>query len=391
MNWSGPAELKTQLSRYWERGELLRAALGAIPLFPLRLVLKSPSSRELGASFESVRQWSNELAAMPHVRIEWRQVRHRVQGLQRLPERVFVDGLDDALALTGRQAETQQFLDLAALARSTLPVLEPWLARRPLQALELARAWPKILKVVEWLVLHPRPRIYLRQADIPGVHSKFIEAHRAVLSELLDLALPAEAIAAERAGLGQFTERYGFLSKPARIRLRVLDPGIALIPGATCPDVKIDALSFQNLTIDLERVFITENEVNFLAFPPQPGAIVIFGAGYGWQALAQARWLSRLPIHYWGDIDTHGFAILDYLRGHFAHVESLLMDRQTLLAHEELWGEEPDQVLHDLTLLTREERELFDDLRDNRIARNLRLEQERIGYGWVMAALARIS
>ncbi len=391
MNWSGPAELKAQLSRLWERGELLRAALGSSSLFPLRLVLKSPSSGELSTRFEAVRQWAAELAAIPHIRIEWRSVRHRVQGLQRLPERVFVDCLDDALSLVSQRADAQRFLDLAALTRSALPVLESWLARRPLQALELARAWPKLIKVVEWMVLHPRPRIYLRQADIPGVHSKFIEAHRGVLAELLDLALPGEAIAADRAGLAKFTERYGFLGKPARIRLRVLDAAIALIPGATYPDLKIDALSFQNLKIDLKRVFITENEVNFLAFPPQPGAIVVFGAGYGWQALSQARWLRDLPIHYWGDIDTHGFAILDYLRGHFEHVESFLMDRKTLMAHAELWGEEPDQVLHDLALLTRDERELFDDLRDNRIARNLRLEQERIGYGWFTAALAKLS
>ena len=37
--------------------------------------------------------------------------------------------------------------------------------------------------------------------------------------------------------------------------------------------------------------------------------------------------------------------------------------------------------------LTAEERALYDDLRDHRIGRNLRLEQERIGYGWVASAL----
>ena len=63
------------------------------------------------------------------------------------------------------------------------------------------------------------------------------------------------------------------------------------------------------------RVFITENETNFLAFPPAADAMVVFGAGYGWEALARASWLHRCQLHYWGDIDTHGFAILDQLRG----------------------------------------------------------------------------
>jgi hypothetical protein len=241
--------------------------------------------------------------------------------------------------------------------------------------------------VVRWLADHPRPGIYLRQVDIPGVHSKFIEAHRAVLSELLDLALPPEVITAERTGVGQFAARYGFLDKPARIRFRVLDDRIRLLPGPTRPDITLDADSFAGLDLPLRRVFITENETNFLAFPPVAAAIVIFGAGYGWEALARAAWLACGAIHYWGDIDTHGFAILDQLRSRFESVASFLMDRDTLMAHEAYWGEETDPVLHDLPRLTVEERALFDDLRDSRIRKKLRLEQERVGFDWVTQAL----
>ncbi len=43
--------------------------------------------------------------------------------------------------------------------------------------------------------------------------------------------------------------------------------------------------------------------------------------------LAQAGWLARCQVYYWGDIDTHGFAILDQLRTHIPHARSLLMDR----------------------------------------------------------------
>ena len=131
----------------------------------------------------------------------------------------------------------------------------------------------------------------------------------------------------------------------------------------------------------LARVFITENETNFLAFPPVDKAIVIFGAGYGWEALARAQWLQRCPIHYWGDIDTNGFAILAQLRARFAHVESFLMDRATLLAHESLWGREDRPRAADSSRLTPDERSLYEDLRDHRIRPSLRLEQEYIGFG----------
>ena len=118
--------------------------------------------------------------------------------------------------------------------------------------------------------------------------------------------------------------------------------------------------------------------------------MVIFGAGYGFESLDRARWLGELRLHYWGDIDTHGFAILDALRARFGHVESFLMDRSTLLAFESLWGTEDSPIDRELPRLTAEERALYDDLRAERFGRHVRLEQERIGFGWVEETLARL-
>ena len=144
------------------------------------------------------------------------------------------------------------------------------------------------------------------------------------------------------------------------------------------------------LDLPVSRVFITENEVNFLAFPPVPHSMVIFGAGYGFEVLAGARWLQQREIYYWGDIDTHGFAILDQLRAQLPHVKSLLMDKATLLAHASQWGDEPQPLLRDLPRLTVEEHALFDELRDNRLRVGVRLEQERIGFGWLQQALTEL-
>jgi len=391
VNWTTASDLKQQLSRLWERGELLRAQIQETPAFPLRLPLKGPGSAEVTGQFEAVRRWIALLVAMPHLRIEWREVRHAVMGTQRLPQSLWIDSPEAAIAWLGRRREYECFAGLVALTRSRQPSLLGWLAKRPLQAVELAGKWPQLLDLVAWMQKHPRPGCLLRQVDVPGVHSKFIETHRAVLAELFDLVLPAEAIAGEHGGVGGFAARYGFLDKPVRIRFRLLDDRLRLLPGTAHPDVTLDAGSFAALAIPVRRVFITENETNFLAFPALPDSLVIFGAGYGWDALARARWLAGCTLHYWGDIDTHGFAILDQLRGRFAQVESFLMDRQTLMAHRALWGEEEKPALHDLPRLDASERALFDELRDNRIRRALRLEQERIGFHWVQAALARIA
>ena len=66
------------------------------------------------------------------------------------------------------------------------------------------------------------------------------------------------------------------------------------------------------------------------------------------------------------------------------------MDRETLMAHRNLWGQEPsmDRFAGELSRLTETEQSLFTDLKYNRLADGVRLEQERIGFGWLQRKLA---
>lgn len=252
----------------------------------------------------------------------------------------------------------------------------------------LAAEWPRLLDVAAWLRTRPRPGVYLRQVDIPGVHSKLIETHRSVLSDLFDLALPPSAVQTEAIGLAGFCNRYGFREKPLRVRFRILDPELALIPEVTDQDITLTHETFARLTLPVRRVFITENETNFLAFPAVTAGMVIFGVGYGAEMLAEAHWLSACHLYYWGDTDTHGFAILSQVRGILPGIQSFLMDEATLLRNRELWGREPRQ--HSalaLPRLTEEEQAVFQGLKQQRWALNLRLEQEHVPWPEVLSAL----
>lgn len=388
MSWTRPDDVRAQVRKLWDRGDILASLVTGEALFPLCLGLRAPSSAELSDRFDEVRTWIAELLAMPHCRIEMRAFRHRLLGANEVPDKACVDSLEDALALIGKRAEAAAFSALLDETRYRAPDLVAWLARRPLRALELSAAWSRLFDVVSWMRRHPRPGIFLRQADIPGVDTKFIEEHRGTLSDLLDLALPPDAIDRTASGRDGFARRYGFLEKPQRIRFRPLDARLALLPGGGRQDITLDADSFARLDPPVRRVFITENEVNYLAFPDVEGALLLFGSGYGWEALRDAAWLGRCRIQYWGDIDTHGFAILDQLRGLFPQVESFLMDRRTLEAFEPLWGFEERPAKHDLQRLNAEEQRLYDDLRRERIRPGLRLEQERVAFGWLARALS---
>ena len=66
------------------------------------------------------------------------------------------------------------------------------------------------------------------------------------------------------------------------------------------------------------------------------------------------------------------------------------MDRATLEQHRALWGQEPKQrrFLGQLDRLNAEENALFEDLRDNVLGERVRLEQERIDFGWVLQSIS---
>ncbi len=387
MTWTRQIDLRAQVQKLWDRGELLASYVTGQPLFPQRLGLKVPTSAEMTDRFDEVRSWIGDIKATSRCRVEMREFKHRVFGANSIPAEVWIDNLDDAVAFIGKRREFALFISLIEVTNKRQPKLLGWLAKRPLRGLELIDEWSRLLDVVAWLQTHPRPGMYIRQVDIPGVDSKFIEAHRGVFKELFDLALPPEAINTTASGVNQFATRYGFRDKPMRIRFRVLDPDRKLIPDVLEVDITLDADSFSRLNPDVENIFITENEINFLAFPQVKNSLVIFGEGYGFEMLSAAKWLARCRIYYWGDIDTHGFAILDQLRNRFDHVESLLMNRKTLLEFKTLWGQEPKQTVRDLPRLNSDERNLYDDLRDNRIRKNLRLEQEGISFGWIQSTL----
>jgi hypothetical protein len=137
-------------------------------------------------------------------------------------------------------------------------------------------------------------------------------------------------------------------------------------------------------------VFVIENDINCLSFPPAKDAMVIFGRGYGFEFLAGAFWLRTKKIWYWGDIDTHGFAILSQFREYFPESRSFLMDRNVLLKCRDRWSAETEQSAAVPSRLNEEEMRFFLDLKENKFGTSVRLEQELIPFDMVQAALEDI-
>jgi hypothetical protein len=137
------------------------------------------------------------------------------------------------------------------------------------------------------------------------------------------------------------------------------------------------------LTVEPRVAVIVENEISYLSVDVPEGGIVFWGKGFEVDSIGRLRWLAEADVLYWGDIDTHGFAILDRLRARLPRARSVLMDRETLLAHRDRWVTEDRPAKSVLTRLTLDEQDLYSELVRDGLGERVRLEQERIDWHWV--------
>ncbi|MEW5848972.1 MAG: DUF3322 domain-containing protein [Myxococcota bacterium] len=382
--WSTPEDLRAQVRRLWDSGQLLSARITGEALFPFRLKLKRPTHAELSSRFDDVRQWMRALEQGAGYRLEYAEVNLRPLGRNRVPQSAWIDDEETALRMLQRSSEASRFAEHAQATQQRFPTLQDWLARHPLVVVEHADAWGRILEVLTWFRANPLPGVYLRQVPVSGVDTKFVEQHSTLLAELLDQVLPPEAIRPEFKPARHFEQRYGLRPRPMLVRMRVLDERLSI---GGLRDLAAPAAELARVQLAVRHVFITENEVTGISFPDAPESVVVFGLGYNVERIAEIPWLENAELHYWGDLDTHGFAILDRLRQRHPRARSFLMDRATLLSHRSQWVTEEEPHLAPLSRLTTEEHSLYADLVHNTLGPRVRLEQERVGYPHVVAAV----
>ncbi|MGH3157137.1 MAG: DUF3322 domain-containing protein, partial [Streptosporangiaceae bacterium] len=355
--WVTPADVLRTLRKRWETGAFLTRFASGQPWEPLGLPIRGPAAAELAARFTDAQAWARGWAGTARsFRIEHKQVGGRVIGVNSIPCRAWIDSYEQLWRLLGVEAEVVRFSTALDQAKAVMPALADWMIAHPVKVLALAHDWDRILATVAWIDQSAGLGRYLRQIDVPGVDTKFIEHHRGVLTDLLDLQLPPARIDTT-VPRSDFTGRYRFRKKPSYVRFRYL--------AASPSELSELTIRTQELTVappGISTVYVVENEVTYLAFPPVRNAIVIFGGGYAVSVLEQLPWLAGCDLVYWGDIDTHGFEILARLRRHFPHTRSVLMDRATLLAHQTQWVTEPAPARPDLAHLTPDEAALCHDL-----------------------------
>ena len=325
---------------------------------PLHPPTEAVMARDPGAVAVWVREWQ-QLGSTEGVEVRWVVRTWRAFGTQRLPERA--TGTPSMLAqLAGESSTWHRALDAATRVQSAYPetdFVSPVAGTaRKLGALSEADV-VRLLAVLAWLAAHPASGLWERELPVIGVHTKWLEHHRALVEQLS----------------GAITGRpgIGLRRNEVRFRVRLLDSSLSAGPHDF--SATLDAL--QRLPLRPLRVLVCENATTVDTLPELPDTVAVHGMGFAAPVLSEVAWIRDASLWYWGDLDTYGFQILGQLRAALPHVQSILMDATTWLTHEHLCVDEPRPFRGEIGYLTSAELEVL------ALARlgDRRLEQERIG------------
>lgn len=377
MTWTTAADIAAKVRRRWDDGSLLRAHAEGSPFVPIEVSLRGPRASQIGDDVGAVREWIAALDAGrrddSRYTLEWQSIGGRQIGRNRIPVRAVLSSFDQAWALLGVASTVRRFDELLALVDGHPPV-RAWVVSQPHRALELSDQMPRLIAAYVWLDKHRGSQRYLREISAPGVDTKFAEKHRAVLASMLGVSATASGFLAD----------LGLRSKSGLVRFR---PAPTLGLPSSLTEIAVRSEELAQLQLRPRVAVIVENEISYLSIDVPDGGIVFWGRGFDVDSVGRLPWLARAVIIYWGDIDTHGFAILDRLRAWLPRARSVLMDRETLLAHRDRWVTEDRPTRSALTRLTDDEADLYSDLVADGLGERVRLEQERIDWGWVQERL----
>ena len=358
---TSPEEAKRLGAARWDQA--LRAWIrGEEPRLQIPIRGGSATERDILPELNRYRNWLRSWERHPHV--IWRTLSKGGLGQVKVPIEIRPPDLD----AYADWVETRSGLDRIRGRLHTLRDLGASAPRLATVRWDLddmgEEEFSTLTMLIKWRRESPTP---IRARDVPlmGVSTKWVENRIALIEPVLD------ACGLLRPGSDRF-ERCGLIrGTSARLTFR-FSPGDFPVLEMSC-----EAARFVCWPDHIHTLLIVENETNFLGLHPPPGYAVAWGAGHAVEAsLPDLRAAPGLRLLYWGDCDSHGYAILNALRGDLPDIRSLGMGLETILAHEAALIPEPEEARIKGTMirLTGPEQ----DGREHLLMRGARLEQERV-------------
>jgi hypothetical protein len=350
--------------------------------WPLEINLGIPTEVAALKQPEGVRAW---VATWQNWRgvgtLIWSDRRWRSLGAQRLPDKLVLPGPADVASWAGQVARWGNASKRHAEITARWPSLGLAITRHFDVLADYSETdYRRLYAMLDWIIANPNSNLYPRQLPIAGLDSKWLEGRKGLLSDLV-------ATIKGEVGERDFFQVCGLKPLPHLIRMRILDQVLSKQLGGLT-DILAPWEELAGLDLSVSVVFVVENLQTGLAFPDIPGAVVFMRLGYNVDVLARLPWITKAKCIYWGDLDTHGFAILSRARTYLPAFQSILMDKETLFKHETLWVEEQKQHAADeLPQLSELEQKLYKGIKQHQWGQSVRLEQERIAWDYAWSLL----
>jgi len=370
----------------WDHPQHLKQRLLGEREFPLTTSLRPASGKQALSDLVAFHAFLDAWQAWPEQdQLSWKNIQYAQLGQKRVPTHFTLRSMGELIAFLGDDALSrsqqwqQRMIPLLAIKQDLYPTLV-----RQLKKLE------QLSQIDIEMLAQLLPQLsqgmgqggYLRALPVIGVDTKFIETHQVFISQLLDV-LHSDAISQ----YGGLLAWLGCQCTPADwLLVRSLGPDTQARMGGL-PILRLPTEALLSTPLPAQHILVVENDQSGYGLPNLSDTIAVIGGGRN-LAWMDAPWLSQKKIGYWGDLDTWGFLLLSEARQRQAQLESLLMDRDTLLHHRERMVNEPEPYSGQPQYLTEQETRLYQEIRDG-VHGNTRLEQERLSVDYVVESLVK--
>lgn len=315
--------------------------------------------------------------------IKWEDWNSKKLGKQKWPSSISIETEDDYLYLTKKEAEVHQFKKQLNELIGWRKEIRSFLLMRPNTVLEYQKIWTDLCYVADYLLQNDVRNYYIRSIPLP-VHTKFIENNKAFIYSLLKHFSP-ERYSDESI---RFEAALGLREKQHVYTMRWLDDSLAEKYMHGHEVFGLSTIGLKAVQWEIQEIWLVENETNLYLLPKRKGSLVLFSKGHAVTQLFNIPLFTQAKLVYWGDLDEHGFIMLNSFRKNYGHANSIFMDKLTVEQNSDQMLKQPERYKTDqLDFLTDAEIEAFMLLKQS----NGRIEQETLNQEFMSKKLSELN
>lgn len=341
------------------------------------------TTRQLAEDIKQFQQFEKRDGKSKGWTISWEEWNSKKLGRQKWPSKITIETEEDFLFLVNKEDESKIFKNQLDELIGWRKGIREFLFARPQSVMQYKLVWKNLIVVVDYLLGNDVSGLYIRSIPVP-VHTKFIEQYKSFIFELIK-HFKSDIISDDNF---TFEQVFGLKSKQHVFNMRWLDKELATkyMQGHEVFGLSTEGLNKVNWQIN--EIWLVENETNLYLLPERESTLVIFSKGHALTQLFNLPLLSSSKLFYWGDLDEHGFIMLNTFKRHYKHTLSIFMDRFTVEYHKKEILQQPEKYKTiSLEFLTSEEDYAFQKLREE----NGRIEQEKLNQEFVFNIIAKLS